>query len=102
MRTKTCLECRYYLMSGEEERGRTSLDFCTEKGQYLPVAAFSFNDVCCGNMCCFATGPFLCLEEIAEACNHYEKRRYRTVQGASTLRVNVNPVSQEKERKWQE
>jgi len=58
-------------MAAEEERGRTSFDFCEKKGK-LPTAAFSFNDVCCGNGTCFNLRAFFCLEEIAEKCEYYE------------------------------
>jgi hypothetical protein len=62
-------------MGGEEERGRTSLDFCSIKGEYLPTAAFSFNDVCCsGSNLCFNAQAFSCLEEIAQECDYYEKK----------------------------
>ena len=72
---KSCLSCRHYLMEGEEERGRTSLDFCSRKGECLPTAAFSFNDVCCsGANLCFNAQAFSCLEEIAQECNYYEKK----------------------------
>jgi hypothetical protein len=72
---KSCLSCRYYLMEGEEERGRTSLDFCSRKGEYLPTAAFSFNDVCCSGVnLCFNPQAFSCLEEIAQECSYYEKK----------------------------
>jgi len=61
-------------MADEEERGRTSFDFCLKKGGYLPTAAFSFNDVCCSNTTCFNMQAFSCLEEVAESCEHYEKK----------------------------
>lgn len=71
---KSCLSCKYYLMGGEEERGRTSFDFCTKKGENLPTAAFSFNDVCCGGAACsFNPAAFRRLEEIAEVCQFYEE-----------------------------
>ena len=71
---KSCLSCKYYSMKGGPERGRTSLDFCEKKGKYLPVSAFSFNDVCCTNTTSFNAGAFSCLEEIAEDCAYYEKK----------------------------
>jgi len=75
METRSCLSCKYYVMAGEEERGRTSLDFCTGKGKYLPTAAFSFNDVCCsGANLCFNAQAFSCLEEIAQECSYYQKK----------------------------
>lgn len=58
-------------MTAEEDRGRTSFDFCDVKGK-LPTAAFSFNDVCCGNGACFNIRAFVCLEEVAEKCEYYE------------------------------
>lgn len=71
----SCISCQYYTMSNEEERGRTSFDFCTKKGEYLPTAAFSFNDVCCiGTTSCFNIRAFSCLREIAEGCDHYQKK----------------------------
>jgi len=71
---KSCLSCKYYLMEGKEERGRLSFDFCLKKREYLPTAAFSFNDVCCPNTACFNMQAFSCLEEIAQSCEHYERK----------------------------
>jgi hypothetical protein len=73
--SKSCLTCKHYSMEGGEERGRTSLDFCSRKAEYLPTAAFSFNDVCCsGANLCFSAQAFSCLEEIAQECSYYEKK----------------------------
>jgi hypothetical protein len=58
-------------MATEEERGRTSFDFCEKKGK-LPTSAFSFNDTCCGSRTCFNIHAFTRLEEIAEKCEDYE------------------------------
>jgi len=68
---KSCIKCKHYSMATEEDRGRTSFDFCEKKGE-LPTSAFSFNDVCCGNGTCFNIRAFFCLEEIAEKCEYYE------------------------------
>ncbi len=75
VKRKSCLTCKYYSMEGEEERGRTSFDFCTKKGECLPVAAFSFSDVCCTSTgSCFNMSAFSCLAEIAEACEYYKEK----------------------------
>ena len=71
---KSCVKCRYYSMAAEEDRGRTSFDFCEKKGE-LPTSAFSFNDVCCGNGTCFNIRAFFCLEEIAEKCEYYKSNK---------------------------
>ena len=68
---KSCIKCKHYSMSAEEDRSRTSFDFCEKKGR-LPTSAFSFNDVCCGGGTCFNLRAFSCLEEIAEKCEYYE------------------------------
>jgi hypothetical protein len=73
MEKKSCLNCKHYKMSDEEDRGRLSTDFCGKKGQSLPAAAFSFEDVCCGGTTsCFNLGAFSVLEETAEKCEYYE------------------------------
>lgn len=64
------------MMSDDEERGRTSFDFCVKKGEYLPTAAFSFNDVCCASGACFNMQAFSCLEETAKECEHYEEKDF--------------------------
>jgi hypothetical protein len=73
---KSCIKCKYYSMAAEEDRGRTSFDFCEKKGE-LPTSAFSFNDVCCGNGTCFNIRAFFCLEEIAEKCEYYKSNKKR-------------------------
>ena len=37
---KSCIKCKHYSMAAEEDRGRTSFDFCEKKGE-LPTSAFS-------------------------------------------------------------
>jgi hypothetical protein len=73
---KSCIKCEYYSMATEEDRGRTSFDFCEKKGD-LPTSAFSFNDVCCGNGTCFNIRAFFCLEEMAEKCEYYKSNKKR-------------------------
>jgi hypothetical protein len=79
MEKKSCLNCKHYEMSAQEDRGRLSTDFCRKKGQHLLAAAFSFEDVCCGGTTsCFNRGAFSVLEETAEECSYYEPAREST------------------------
>ncbi|MDY6820031.1 MAG: hypothetical protein SVN78_00235 [Deferribacterota bacterium] len=60
------------MLGEKEERNRIAFDFCVKTKKNLPTAAFSYNDVCCGNTRCFNVAAFRCLEEIAEVCKYYE------------------------------
>jgi len=70
---KTCLKCKFYRMVVNEERNRTTLDFCLKKG-YLP-AAFTFSDLCCGGSECIFMRTLSSLEEIAEKCEYYTENQ---------------------------
>jgi len=75
MNTKTCLDCRYYVMAGGPETGRTSFDFCQKKQKSLPTAAFCFEDTCCATTSTYNTAAFSVFENIALKCEYFEKKQ---------------------------
>ncbi|MDY6880849.1 MAG: hypothetical protein V2J25_02320 [Desulfatiglans sp.] len=71
---KTCLDCEYYSMVSSRDMGRTSLDHCDKNKEYLPTAAFCFNDTCCPTASNFNVRAFTIFQDIAGDCIHYKKK----------------------------